>query len=316
VIGRNEGPRLEVCLQSIVESTNHIVYVDSGSTDNSLAIAEEFGVQVLKIADTAFTAAKARNTGFYGLMQLNPQLEFVQFVDGDCQVAQGWIKRAANYLDKHEIIAVVCGRRRERYPEASIFNLLCDIEWDTPIGQTLACGGDAMMRVKLFDEVNGFQSDLIAGEEPELCFRLRENGWKIWRLDAEMTLHDAAITSVKQWWKRSVRTGFAFSNGAHLHGKSPERYWVKESRSALIWAGLLPVLILIFGLNINSWFFAAFLLYPLQVGRLAIKGSRSTSENWKYALFMVVGKFPELLGNLKFHLNNLIGSNSKIIEYK
>ena len=37
------------------------------------------------------------------------------------------------------------------------------------------------MRVEAFEAVGGYRAQLIAGEEPELCVRLREIGWKIWR---------------------------------------------------------------------------------------------------------------------------------------
>jgi len=102
---------------------------------------------------------------------------------------------------------VVCGCCRERFPDRSIFNMLCDIEWDTPVGEANACGGDAMMRADAFGQANGYRDDLIAGEEPEICVRLRAVGWKIWRLGEEMTLHDAVMTRFSQWWNRTKLSG-------------------------------------------------------------------------------------------------------------
>ncbi|BBH45959.1 hypothetical protein KU43P_24360 [Pseudomonas sp. KU43P] len=222
VIGRNEGMRLERCLASLAKGADQVVYVDSGSTDGSVQRARSHGVEVLALdMSIPFTAARARNEGFACLLQLCPNLRHVQFVDGDCEVVAGWLASAQAFLDGHPEVAVVCGRRRERFPERSIYNHLCDLEWDTPVGEAKACGGDALMRVEAFRDVSGYRPGLIAGEEPELCVRLRARGWKIWRLDAEMTLHDAAMTRFSQWWRRCIRGGYAFAEGAYLHGYPP-----------------------------------------------------------------------------------------------
>ncbi len=162
---------------------------------------------------TPFTAARARNAGFDRLQELAPNLEYVQFVDGDCEVIHTWPERALEYLENHTDVAVICGRRMERFPEHSIYNRLCDLEWNTPVGETKACGGDAMMRVSAYQQVNGFRDDLIAGEEPELCVRLRQADWKIYRLNERMTLHDATMTKLPQWWKRSQRARLCLCRG-------------------------------------------------------------------------------------------------------
>ncbi len=136
-IGRNEGERLRQCLSSIVGKVENAVYVDSGSTDNSVEIAKSLGIDVVELdLSIPFTAARARNTGFQFLVQNNPQLKYVQFVDGDCEIVEGWLEKAEQKLEQNSDLAVVCGRRRERYPDASIYNRLCDIEWNTPIGET------------------------------------------------------------------------------------------------------------------------------------------------------------------------------------
>ncbi|NES24118.1 MAG: glycosyltransferase family 2 protein, partial [Symploca sp. SIO3E6] len=177
VIGRNEGERLRQCLLSVTGKVAHIVYVDSGSTDGSVEMARSLGVEVVPLdLSIPFTAARARNEGFAHLLQSYPEIEFVQFVDGDCEIVEGWLVHAQQELESQPEVAVVCGRRRERFPEETIYNKLCDIEWDTPVGEAKACGGDSMMRTKAFQQVEGFNPTLIAGEEPELCVRLRTQG--------------------------------------------------------------------------------------------------------------------------------------------
>lgn len=320
VIGRNEGDRLRQCLHSVTGKVARIVYVDSGSTDGSLELARRSCVDVVELdLSTPFTAARARNAGFDHLLSVEPQLDFVQFVDGDCEIVEGWIDRAEKELEANPNIAVVCGRRRERFPEQTIYNQLCDIEWNTPVGETQACGGDSMMRVKAFQQVGGFNPTLIAGEEPELCVRLRQNGWKIFRLDAEMTLHDAQMTRLGQWWKRATRAGHAYAEGSWLHGGEPERHWVKETRSIWLWGLFIPLLALGTAWLTHGLSLLLLLVYPLQFIRtfLNLRRQNLSSKNAAlYALSCTVGKFAQVEGALSFLRTRLKGSQSTLIEYK
>ncbi len=307
VIGRNEGARLIACLDALSDVAP-LIYVDSGSTDGSVAAARARGARVVDL-DLAqpFTAARARNAG---LAALPEDVAFVQFIDGDCVVQDGWIETARAYLAAHPSVAVVCGRRREMYPQASVYNALIDAEWDTPVGEARACGGDAMMRVSALRAVGGYRADLIAGEEPELCLRLRQTGWRIWRLDAEMTAHDAQLMRLGQWWQRMRRAGHAFAEGAALHGALPERHWVTETRRALLWGALGPLLIAVLTALAGPWALVALLVYPAQIWRLARRGG------WIWAFFTVLGKLPEAVGALGFYWRRLRGGERRLIEYK
>jgi GT2 family glycosyltransferase len=317
IIGRNEGERLVRCLRSVTKDADLVVYVDSGSTDGSVAMARNMGVRVVELdMQLPFTAARARNEGFRSLRGLGPVVTYVQFVDGDCEVTDGWLHKAQLYLDDHKDVAVVCGRRRERYPERSLYNAMCDIEWDTPIGQAMSCGGDAMFRVGALGSVRGYRDDLIAGEEPELCFRLRSLGWKVWRLNEEMTRHDAAIYTFRQWWIRAIRSGHAYAQGAALHGDSRERFRAHEVRSVWFWGMIIPLATLIAAPLLGLWAFLLLVVYPLQVARIAIRSTRSSGMRWKRAFLLVLGKFPELLGQLKFLHHHFMRIQTPLIEYK
>lgn len=320
VIGRNEGDRLRQCLHSVTGKVARIVYVDSGSTDGSIELARRSCVDVVELdLSTSFTAARARNAGFDHLLSVEPQLDFVQFVDGDCEIVEGWIDRAEKALVANPNIAVVCGRRRERFPEQTIYNQLCDIEWNTPVGETKACGGDSMMRVAAFQQVGGFNPTLIAGEEPELCVRLRHNGWKIFRLDAEMTLHDAQMTRIGQWWKRATRAGHAYAEGSWLHGGEPERHWVKETRSIWLWGLFIPLIALGTAWLTHGLSLLLLFVYPLQFIRtfLSLRRQNLSSKNAAlYALSCTVGKFAQVEGALSFLRTRLKGRQSTLIEYK
>lgn len=320
VIGRNEARHLENALPKVREQFDLIVYVDSGSTDGSQAIAEENGAVVVAL-DTSqgFTAARARNAGLAKVQELQPELKYIQFIDGDCELLPSFVSKATEWLEAHDKCAIVCGRRVERHPEASVYNLLCDIEWDTPVGDAKYCGGDALMRVTSLVQVSGYNPHLIAGEEPELCVRLAAEGWGIYRIDEDMTLHDAAMTKFSQWWKRNVRSGHAFAEGSHIHGSGPSQHWAKETRSNWIWGGYF-VAVLLLSIAISPYFLFALILFPVLAVKIFAKypwpRPRPSAHRLWFGANCALGKVPQFFGQLQFLFNRLSGKQSSIIEYK
>ena len=317
IIGRNEGERLIRCLHSIQEYIQYSVYVDSASSDNSVEAAKKLSAHTLALdMSMPFTAARARNAGFAELLKLHPETEFVQFIDGDSEIINNWITEAAHFLHTNQPIAVVSGILNERFPEKTIYNALCDLEWKMPEGEIRSCGGNAMMRVSAFKQVNGYLPNLAAGEEPEMCVRLRQNGWRIWHLHHAMMLHDADMTTFKQWWKRTVRGGYAFAEGAFLHGKAPEFHWVVESKRAWLWGFFIPLIILIAFVFKPVWGLLLSLLYPIQVIRLTLKSKLPLRMAFLHACFLVIGKFAELVGQVKFLLHYFGSKQSQGIACK
>jgi GT2 family glycosyltransferase len=324
VIGRNEGTRLTSCLRSLRPFAERTVYVDSGSTDDSVSVARSLGVHTLQLDPARpFSAARARNEGFELLLKLFPDLQYVQFMDGDCEVAMEWPLQAAQFLRTRPDVGVVWGGQREKYPRRTLYNHLCDLEWQQgPRGEALECGGNALMRVQAFRAVRGYRSDLICGEEPELCVRLRRAGWRIWRLEAPMAKHDAAMVHFRQWWRRMRRGGYAFAQGAHLHGASPERLWISQARRAWLWGLCVPLAVILGAALFGPAALLLLLAYPLQIGRIALRdrggdpGRRGSADRWLYATAVVLAKFPELLGHLSFRVHALTRVPARLIEYK
>jgi glycosyltransferase involved in cell wall biosynthesis len=319
VIGRNEGERLRRCLESVRGQVACVVYVDSGSTDDSLALAHTLSDAVVELDMTRpFTAARARNEGFQKLLEIAAGLTYVFFVDGDCEVVAGWLDNAIRFLVDHPDFAVAWGLRRERHPEKSIYNLLTDIEWlEYPLGETKYCGGDAVARIEAIRQVNGYRADLICGEEPEMCIRLRQAGWRIFHLQTPMTLHDAAIYRFGQWWKRTLRSGYGFAQGAAIHGRPPERHGVSETRRAWIWGLGIPAIAFILAPTTSWWALLLLGAYPIQIIRIASRGRQpSTRHNLLRAGALVFGKIPEAFGMMKFYVDRLRRSQSGLIEYK
>ena len=318
LIGRNEGARLVAALAAIPETVERVVYVDSGSTDGSVAAARAAGAEVVELdLSTPFTAARARNEGFARLREIAP-VELVQFIDGDCALQPGWLRTATAFLAETPGCAVVCGRRRERFPQASVYNRLCDLEWDTPVGEARACGGDALMRAEVFEAMGGYDPAVIAGEEPELCQRLRRAGWTIWRIDAEMTLHDADMHRLGQWWTRARRYGHAAAEGMAMHGAGPDRHGVAGTVRALTWGLALPLAILVLAFAWPLGALVLVLIYPAQVLRLARRYAGNGERDFalRRAALSVLGKLPEAQGALQYGLRRLRGRQGRIIEYK
>ncbi len=289
VIGRNEGERLRTCLESVArETAAPLVYVDSGSHDGSVALAQALRIPVVILDEaTPFTAARARNAGFAYLMERFPDLDFIQFIDGDCELIAGWIETALRTLREDPRLAAVCGRRRERYPDASPYNRLCDREWNTPVGLASTCGGDFLIRAAAFGSVGGFNPGLIAGEEPDMCHRMRQLGWLIRRIDCEMTIHDAAMSDWRQWWQRNRRSGYATAEALTLRGRRNFRMW-RAVASNFFWA--LP----------PGW-----LLWPLLWLQVRARGGPL------FATAIMLGKLPHAQGQIDYWRHR-----RRLIEYK
>ena len=326
-IGRNEGERLVRCLDSIAAG-DPAIYVDSGSTDQSVAEAGKRGISVVDL-DTSqgFTAARARNAGWRAAIEAWPGLDYIQFVDGDCEFAPGWIGTAVAALDAEPSLCAVFGRRRERFPGASVYNALCDAEWDAPVGLIEACGGDVLFRLEALKQAGGYSDDLIAGEEPDLCLRLGQRGWQVRRIDAEMTLHDAAILTARQYWLRMRRGGHAFAEHVARHGAKAFPSWRAAQRRILVWGLILPVAILLLALAAlaaGSWIMGLVALlpvalYPLQAARIAAR-DLAQGKPLGFALadgfWLVAGKFAQAGGLLRYWRNRLARRRNSLIEYK
>ena len=343
VIGRNEGERLHRCLNAILEqcfalarkigdmhgdlptqenekTPLPVVYVDSGSTDGSSQYARSVGCDVIELdPDSPFTAARARNTGFTHLIEQYPDVEWIQFIDGDCTLQPAWLTKGAAFLKVNPKVAIVCGRRREVYPQKTIYNALCDMEWDTPVGEAKACGGDFLARRMALESVNGFNATMIAGEEPEMCFRLRNENWGIWRIGEEMTSHDAGMNSFGQFWQRNKRAGYAFAERCSMHATKAKPYCVREVTSIVFWALMIPVIAVCLSFTSLLGSFLILMAYPAMMLRIflrRLKLRNTIRRSLIYSVLTSLGKFPQFAGVAKCFIARLAGNRAKLIEYK
>lgn len=322
VIGRNEGERLKACLASL-NGVASLVYVDSGSQDGSLEYAAAQGIDTIALtSDRPFTAARARNAGIRHLMARNSGIEFIQTIDGDCTMAPGWLEVAAAKLRASSKVSTIFGRLRERYPDLSVYNRICDDEWNVPVGVAESCGGIALHRAATLAAAGGFNEALIAGEEPDLCLRLRRAGWSIVRIDADMGDHDANILRFAQWWRRTVRAGFAYADHVWRYRSAGLPSWKRQTARFAFWGIVLPATIaaLLVALALIGWPLAwamfPLLAYPSQFVRIWLRERRRFPYPAQVAALTVIGKFAEAFGALKFLGVVATRRKAGLIEYK
>ena len=299
-----------------------IIYVDSGSSDNSVEIAKPLVNCVHQLDPaTPFSAARARNEGCQHLTTLFPSLQYIQFVDGDCVIDEGWLTAAQAAIEQDEKRAAVIGHLQELNPDASIYNRMCAMEWRSPAGELTnfgALGGISMIRADVFKQLGGFKANVIAGEDSEFGVRLSLAGYKVVKIDHIMAVHDANISTFQQWWKRAVRGGHAIGQRADLNGATIAKDCVKERKSTLVWGVFLPIVALILLIFAGCWSFLILLAYvflAIKVYFYRRKQGENSRDAFTYAQFMPFVKIANGLGLLKFYVNKFKQSY-EIIEYK
>jgi cellulose synthase/poly-beta-1,6-N-acetylglucosamine synthase-like glycosyltransferase len=325
-IGRNEGERLRACLTSVL-AMNYprelldILYVDSASTDNSVALAQGLGVRTI-VLDGPTTAARARNAGW-----TLTSAPLVLFLDGDTLLHPDFVRNNISCFDDPSI-AGVFGDRREMHTTGSIYNALFDLDWNTQPGFNLYFGGDALVRRDALDAVDGYDERLIAGEEPEMCRRMRERDYRILHVAEPMTRHDLAMHSFPQYWRRSLRTGHAYAEISSLYSNTADPLWTAESRRNIVrglcWL-VAPAGGVVFSLARRSWLpIGLFALGAAALGaRTAMRTTSRLSSQTRsprlllaYALHSHLQQVPIFFGQLRFWLQHRRGRRSGIIEYK
>lgn len=312
LIGRNEGQRLVQALKAVAGVVRSVVYVDSGSSDDSVAQAKMHGAVVVELdMSIPFTAARARNAGFAALE--SPEL--VQFIDGDCALVEGFLNAAAAHLDANPEIGIVTGWRAEIFPDASVYNLLAHIEWRQPAGPIVTCGGDMMVRAAAFEMVGGFNPNVIAAEDDDFCLRVGKANWGLERLPLEMTRHDADMHKFSQWWQRATRAGHGFAQVDRLHPGHFRRPLLRVA----FWAIFVPVLALITFSVTWLGVVAAIALYGLSFWRSRQRlaaDAQTAPKASALAGLLTISKIPNLIGIFTYYRRVATGRDMVLIEYK
>lgn len=323
VIGRNEGPRLERCLASVASMVRdrfetEVIYVDSGSTDDSLAHATRLRASTVALQAERPTAAMGRNAGWK-----RARGSIVLFLDGDTVLDPRFVMDSLAGFDDGDI-AVIWGHRRELHPGHSIYNRVLDLDWVYAPGDTQFCGGDALFRRSVLETTGGFDETLIAGEEPELCRRILDLGFRILHVDRAMTGHDLAITRFSQYWKRATRAGHAFAEVSERFRKTRNPFWLADARRnrnrALALLGIALAGAVASALLQSPW--------PLipAAGLLLLLALRTAYKaRWKspdivalmlYGAHSHLQQIPIFVGQLQYRINQGRGRKAGLVEYK
>jgi GT2 family glycosyltransferase len=323
VIGRNEGTRLSRCLESVRQAhwqdlRWELVYVDSHSSDGSPDAARWLGARVLSLGDQPPCAAAGRNIGWRAARGA-----LVLFLDGDTQLDAQFIARALAVLRAEPRLVAVWGHRRESNPAQSIYTRVLDLDWVFAPGRVDYFGGDALVRRQALADVGGFDDTLVAGEEPELCRRLRAAGWQIEHIDAPMTRHDLAITTVRAWWKRAERAGLAYAQVAARYAHTPDPLWQAEARrnrrhaSALLAGlGLLGAAAWLLPAAAAALLLAALGLWARSARRCRWKCPDQPALAWAYAAHSHLQQLPILAGQWRWWRLQRARRAPELIEYK
>lgn len=308
VIGKNEGEQLVRALASIGDDAAAVVYADSASTDDSVALVRERFPAVHVVAldqSKPLNPARGRNAGMAELRRVLPDVEYVQFLDGDCDLAPGWLAHAGRYLHDHADVGIVCGRLRERERDKNRYHRLADMEWQQEPGEIDDLGGIMMTRVRVWDDVDGQNADIPAAEEREFCRRALAKGWRALRLPGDMARHDIDMDSFLQWWSRMSRMGHSWAQGLWIYR---DRYHLKHVASLAVWGavvpamavgGALPTLGGSFGL-----LFAYRRLWRRMVREREAMGDRPDDARL-YAAAMITAKLAGTVGVARFFLRTL-----------
>lgn len=314
VIGRNEGERLLSALNSVLGANVPVVYVDSRSTDGSVANAMGLGVPVVELSqDRPINASRARNEGVAALISAYPSVLYLHLLDGDSTLDPEWLPVATLYLNEHPKVAFVAGRLREKDRETNLLRRLCDMEWYREPSCDAECGGLGVVRVEAYQSVGGLDETLIAGADPEFYARLKSAGWEVHALEAEMGVHDSGMLSWRQWWTRSVKGGYAYAHARMWGG------WRRQRLSAVLWGAILPAISVFGSVAFSPLLSLALLAYPIQIIRVRYGSSKSifsSSDQWLYAVSCLAIKFPQCIGIAMFEYRKILKRHGALIEYK
>lgn len=309
VIGRNEARHLADCIGALPHDIP-IVYADSASIDDSLTIARNAGAKTVALtAPPRLTAARGRNAGLAQLLEIAPQTTLVHMIDGDVVLDRDWIATAEAAMAQNPRLAAIFGQLRERHPEASIYNRICDREWRVPPGKVAACGGIAMFKVEAIQSVGGYNDAIPAGEEPDLCLRMRGKGWEIECLQDFMGTHDAGLTTFGLWWQRARRGGYGYAEHVLRNRLNSDPNWVRQVLSIGAWGGAIPlfqVLAAIFAPKLLILPVILWLAMGLRISAKEHTNFASAADAIKFGFLTMIGKFAQLLGMLDFSSRSAI----------
>lgn len=181
----NEEATIIKCLDAVVAEMgeyDEVIVLDNGSTDNSINLVKSYyKVQLLEMP--RITIAGLRNAG-----ARYAQGDVLAFIDADCVICSGWRNHVVNTFEIYDIAA---SGSKYALPENS-----CWIEKAWFSQKRTAAGvisyinsGNLAVKKTAFNMIGGFNEKLITGEDAELGWRLKVNGFVVFENPDVKAIH-------------------------------------------------------------------------------------------------------------------------------
>ena len=203
----NEESYIGDCIASVLncdypKEKLEIIVCDNGSTDNTIQIAQSLGAKV--IIDRSKKIGGLRNLGY----KLSSG-EVLGFLDADCTVTKDWIKNAIAILRKDHV--GVTGAPCMPPETGSWIEKTWGFYVQTQHGSNGEAryinSGNCFIRKDVFRLVGGFSETLESSEDTDICFRIREKGYKILQNKAVAAVHWGYPKSLRDFIKREIWHG-------------------------------------------------------------------------------------------------------------
>lgn len=226
----NAARTIDECLealldQSIPRSSYEIIVVDDGSTDNTAKIVQKYG-SVHLLSQPRGGPAAARNLG-----ARFAKGEILLFTDADCVPVRAWIEEMTRPFADPGIAGVRGAfRTKQRELVARFVQIEYEDRYDRIHGQDEAIdfvdGYAAGYRRTVFDQVGGFDVNILGGEDIELSHRLARQGHKLVFASKAMVYHHHP-TSI---WRYAHRKWFIAFWRVARYKKHPQ-FVVKDTHT-------------------------------------------------------------------------------------
>jgi len=214
ILNWNGAEMLRTYLPSVIANTTlpgcEIIVADNGSTDNSLEVLQKEFPSVRIIA-------LDQNYGFaegYNRALAQTDADYTVLLNSDVETPEGWLAPLLDYLNTHPDTAAVqpkirSWRNRSFFEHAGAAGgylnalgypycrgrILWHVEedkgqYDTPAEVDWTSGACMCVRTQVYKDCGGLDATFFAHmEEIDLCWRMRNKGWKLACLPQSVVYH-------------------------------------------------------------------------------------------------------------------------------
>jgi glycosyltransferase involved in cell wall biosynthesis len=221
-----------------------VIFVDDGSTDNTLSTVQEY-------VSTMDIPARIFHTSWQGLgsartiVVKNARGKYIIWVDGDMIMQGGYVRKLVEFMEQHPEVGIAKGKQAleprgnlvanlEAYARAA--GRMVDYQCEKARLKALGTGG-CIYRVEAIEQAGGFDQNLRGhGEDWDIEIRLRAAGWSLHTVDTEFSDYEKYGLTWRNLWSRYWLRGY------HLH------YFFHKNKGLLKHYRMFPPAAFLFGL--------------------------------------------------------------------